>query len=188
MSRVFTLSVAVALVAGVAFAEEIKSGLQPGERIPAFDVVKVAGAVDDGVDVGDQLCYRCKYGARPMVMVFTRSTDKSVAELAQQLNDLVAKNSEQQLRAFVNVIGENRDALETSAKKFGTSNKLSNVPVVVPVEFENGPGNYGVTETAEVTVILAKGSKVIANHAFAPGKFDEAGVKSVVGSVPQLLK
>lgn len=55
-----TLGLAVALAATTAAvgAAELKSGLQPGESVPAFDVVKCSGAVDDGVNVGRQLCYR----------------------------------------------------------------------------------------------------------------------------------
>lgn len=44
--------------AATAGAEELKSGLQEGDFVGAFDVVKCAGADDDGVKEGRQLCYR----------------------------------------------------------------------------------------------------------------------------------
>jgi hypothetical protein len=44
------------------------------------------------------------------------------------------------------------------------------VPVVVPVEFENGPDNYGINPKAEVTVLVAKDSKVVSNYAFDKGR------------------
>lgn len=37
-------------------AGELKSGPQVGESVGAFNVVKCSG-VDDGVSVGEQLCY-----------------------------------------------------------------------------------------------------------------------------------
>jgi hypothetical protein len=46
------------LIATAAWADDLKSGLQPGKSVPAFDVVKCGGAPDDGVAVGRQLCYR----------------------------------------------------------------------------------------------------------------------------------
>jgi hypothetical protein len=58
--RVFTsfgVAAAFAVAAVVASAEELKSGLQVGDQVGAFDVVKVAGP-EDGVKVGDKLCYR----------------------------------------------------------------------------------------------------------------------------------
>ena len=77
--------VAIAATTLVTSADDLKSGLQPGKAIGPFYVTKAAGAKKDGVDVGDNLCYRCKNGRRPQVMVFTRSTDKSVAGLVKQL-------------------------------------------------------------------------------------------------------
>jgi hypothetical protein len=168
-------------------AAELKSGIQPGAEIGPFDVVKCAGP-DDGVKVGSQLCYRCKYGARPIVMVFSRKSDEKIVELAKQLDEQVSRNSEKKLAAFVNLLGDDREALEGDAKKLAEKNKVANVPVVVPVEFENGPGDYGINPKAEVTVILAVGGKVVANHAFEAGKLDEKGVKAILADVPKILK
>ena len=65
-------------------ADNEKSGLQVGERIGAFYVTKLAGAEDDGVAVGKNLCYRCKNGGRPQVMVFT-PTLKAIFTIGQSL-------------------------------------------------------------------------------------------------------
>lgn len=60
MRTLWRCSVAAVFLAGVATAgaEELKSGLQVGDSVGAFDVVKCAGAEDDGVKEGRQLCYR----------------------------------------------------------------------------------------------------------------------------------
>jgi hypothetical protein len=52
------LAAAVAATTGVTRAEDFKSGLPVGTPVEAFQVVKCGGAVDDGVKVGAQLCYR----------------------------------------------------------------------------------------------------------------------------------
>ena len=54
----FGLAAAVLLGAASIGAEELKSGLQVGKGVPAFDVVKCGGAPKDGVAEGKQLCYR----------------------------------------------------------------------------------------------------------------------------------
>ena len=46
------------LMSTAAPADELKSGLQVGQSVGPFDVVKCGGAPDDGVSVGQQLCYR----------------------------------------------------------------------------------------------------------------------------------
>jgi hypothetical protein len=56
--RIATCFVAAALVTAAASAEELKSGLQPGQSVGAFQVVKCGGAPDDGVKIGGELCYR----------------------------------------------------------------------------------------------------------------------------------
>lgn len=187
----FSLSMVAALslvlATSVTNGEELKSGLQPGQPIGAFDVLKCAGAADDGVKVGAQLCYRCKYGSRPMVMVFSRSSAEPVVKLAKELDAAVAKNSDKQLKAFVNLLGSDREQIETTAKQIGEKNKLANVPVVVPVEFENGPDDYGINPKAEVTVLVAKGGKITASHAFAKGELNDKAVASVVAEAQKLV-
>jgi hypothetical protein len=36
----------------------LKSGLQVGDSVGAFDVIKCGGVEDDGVSFGQKLCYR----------------------------------------------------------------------------------------------------------------------------------
>ena len=121
-------------------------------------------------------------------MVFARSTGGAVAELAKQLNSAVGENEAKQLTAFINVLGTNRAAAEKSAKALADSAKTDKVPVVVPVENENGPANYGINPDAEVTVIVANKGVVVASQGFASGKFDKAAVASVLDDVKSTLK
>lgn len=181
------IAAVLTLSAGLAAAEEVKSGLGAGEKIPAFIVAKVGGADADGVEVGKELCYRCKYGARPQVMIFTRTTSGEVASLTKQLNEVVAANADKQLSAFVNVMNADKAAAETAAKELAAAGS-ANVPVVVPVENENGPANYGINPDAEVTVLIANKMAVVASHGFAPGKFDGEAVKKILGEVESAIK
>ena len=187
MKQVLSFAVvAVLAVSGLSVsAEDLKSGLKEGDAIGAFDVTKCAGATEDKVEVGANLCYRCKNGSRPQVMVFTRSSDAKVVALVKQLDEQIKKNDEAQLRAFVNVLGESKDAASGEAKKLCASTKAEKIPFVVPNEFENGPEDYGINAKAEVTVILAYEGKVKANHAFA--KASDLNVDAVVGDLKKIL-
>lgn len=179
---------ALAFSAAVALAGDVKSGLQTGSKIGAFNVMKCAGADEDGVKVGDELCYRCRYGSRPQVMVFTRTTNGQVAELAKKLNSAVADNEDKKLSAFINVLGTDKSAAEKSAKALAAEAKTDKVPVVVPVESENGPADYGINPDAEVTVIVALRGTVVASEGFAPGKFNTEAVATVLDDVKSVLK
>lgn len=187
MKRFQSLVCALAvLVSGAsAFAEDIKSGLKEGDAIGAFNVTKCAGAESDKVAVGDNLCYRCKNGSRPQVMVFTRSNDAKVVALVKQLDAQIKKNEEAKLTAFVNLLGDSKETASDAAKKLAAETKAENVPFVVPNEFENGPEDYGINAKAAVTVILAEGGKVKANHAVA--KSADLNVDAVVADLKKIL-
>ena len=85
-------------------------------------------------------------------MIFARKSDAALASLVKQLDALVEKHADKKLSAFVNFVGDDRDALEAEAKQFAADHKIANLPIVVPIEFTNGPENFGIHPDAEVTV------------------------------------
>jgi hypothetical protein len=177
---------AVSFGAMVVSAAELKSGLEPGVKAGAFQVVKIGGAEGDGVKVDDQLCYRCKNSGKPQVMVFTRVGGDAVAKLTKELNAAVAANEDKQLTAFVNVMNADKPAAEKAAKELAKDS--AKVPVVVPVEFENGPANYGINPDAEVTVLIANKLTVISSKGFPKGELSDEAIANVVKSVKESLK
>jgi hypothetical protein len=185
MSRLFLGSVlTAALVASVAVAADPAKGLKQGDSIGAFYVTKVAGAPDDNVKSGQELCYRCKYGQRPMVMVFTRKAGDKVTQLVSQLDKAIAENSDSQLKGFVTVMGADQSSLKESAKQIAESSKSKMVPVTVAADSENGPANYRLDPNAEVTIVVANESQVVATHTFAADSID---VAAVMKEVKQML-
>jgi hypothetical protein len=184
---VFSLGLVVAMaVSGVVRAENVvKSGPQTGDSLGAFYVTKIAGAEDDGVEVDENLCYRCRNGRKPQVIVFTRSTDPKVAELVSKLDKAVAENASSKLCVFVNLLGDDKESLQKEAKQMAASTSAKNVPFVVPNEFENGPDNYGISADAEVTITLASDLGVKASHAVT--KAGDLDVEKVLGDLQKIL-
>ncbi|MEM8670228.1 MAG: hypothetical protein AAGG48_22065 [Planctomycetota bacterium] len=188
MKNLFVLSlglvVALAMSTSVQ-ADNVKSGPQTGDGLGAFYVTKIAGAANDGVKEGRNLCYRCKNGPKPQVIVFTRSTDPKVAELVQKLDKAIEKNESSKLCVFVNMLGEDKDDLEATAKSFAAKSKAKNVPFVVPNEFENGPDNYGINAKADITITLASDLGVKASHAVTDAK--DLNVDNVIKDLAKIL-
>ena len=185
---VTTLSAALLLtLVGTLQAGDLKSGLQPGDELGAFDVEKCAGAVNDGKEVGANFCYRCMLGNKPVVMVFARKADERLAELVKHLEEEITEHEEQKLSSFVNLLGKDADALKSEAKDFGAKHKLENVAIVVPQDNENGPEDYKINPEAETTVLIYRQGKVEANHAFAPGELDEKGIQAVIADTDKIL-
>jgi len=108
-----------------------------------------------------------------------------LASLVKELDKLVAEHKDKQAASFVNVIGEDQEKLEETAKKLGE--KAENVPFVVPVEYEAGPKDYGINPEAGVTVMIYRGQKILANHAIAPGKLDDKAIKAIVADASKVF-
>lgn len=182
------LVAALALVTAGVQAAELKSGPQPGDDVGAFQVEKVAGAVNDNVESGKHLCYRCMLGSKPVVMVFARKADANLASLATELDKKITANSDKKLSSFVNLLGKDPGALKSQAKDFATKNKLENVAIVVPEENENGPADYQINPAADVTVLIYRNGKVAANHAVSAGKLDKAEVDKILADTKKILE
>ena len=183
--RKFVSAVAVALavvVSGIAGAADIKSGLQVGDYPGAFNVTDVTGP-----SAGTKLCYRCQYGARPVVSIFARKMDDNVVKLVKELDAVVAKNAEEKkMAAFVTVLTNDPDAAEGQLKKVAEEQKIQRTPLTV---FENtsGPAKYKIDEKAEVTVMMWVDSDVKVNYAFAAGELNAESVAKVLADTQKIL-
>jgi hypothetical protein len=186
--RTFGLAFAVLAIAGIVRAGELKSGPQVGEDVGAFEVTKVAGAPNDDVPAGEELCYRCKLGNRPVVMVFARKSDEQLANLVKELDKVVAKNTDKKMGSFVNLLGDDMAALKSEAKKLAEKSKPENVAVVIPADHKEGPSNYSINPDADVTVLIYKGGKVEANHALPTGKLSKTEVAKIIEDTSKILK
>ena len=127
-------------------------------------------------------------GNKPVVMVFSRKADKSLASLVKELDKTVASNADQKLSSFVNLIGDKPDTLKSSAKEFAAKNKVENVALVVPHENENGPAEFNISPQAEVTVTIYRNGKVVASHAVGSGGLDSSEIQSIIADTGKILK
>lgn len=121
-------------------------------------------------------------------MIFARKSDAALASLVKQLDEAIEKHQDDKLKAFVSLLGDDRDKLEQEAGDLVAKAKIANIPVVVPVENESGPANYGISPDAELTVLFNRGLEVKANHAYAAGKFKKSEVGSLLDDLSKILK
>lgn len=172
--------------AGTACADtSTEDSLKQGDSIGVFYVTKVAGAEDDGVEPGEELCYRCRYGSRPMVIVFARDTGGKVTDLVKQIEAAVTKNEDASLKGLLTLIGEDAASLKEDASKIAEKAGVKNVPVVVAKETKTGPLNYKLAGDAAVTIVIAKDSQVVNTHVFSADKID---IAAVMADVQQIVR
>jgi hypothetical protein len=183
MRKFFALCVTSLVVAGFQSvnAADLKSGLQVDEYPPAFYVTDVTGPA-----ASTKLCYRCQYGARPVVSLFVRKMDENTTKLVKELDAVVGKNGERRMAAFVTVLAEDPDAQEAALKKVAEENKIAHTPLTV---FENtvGPAKYNINAKADVTVMMWVDSNVKVNHALEAGKLDAEAISKIVKDTEKIL-
>ncbi len=167
--------------------EKIKSGPQPGDKLEAFDVTKLAGAGNDNVEVGKKLCYRCLLGDRPVVMVFTSQLDLELANLIQALDKAVGDNGDKKLASFVNLMGNDSDTLKLAADAIVQHLNVKNIAIVMPEDTTKGPESYKLNPDVATTVLIYREGTVKANYALPLGQLDQEAVKKILKDTKKML-
>ncbi len=179
MKMIHLSLVGVFAVAGLAMAAE--KSLSVGDPVPAFNVRDITGP-----NKGKTLCYRCKFGDRPVVTIFTRDTNENVVALVKDIDAQVAKNSDKKMASFVVVLTNDADATEAKLAEIAKKEGIKHVPLTV-IEGDAGPDGYGVKEDAETTVMMWVDGELKVNEAFGKGKLSKDAVKTVSAETKKIL-
>lgn len=183
MKRLVGIATLCALIgAGLVVAgDSVKSGLPEGKSVPAFYVTDVTGP-----SAGKSLCYRCRYGARPVVTIFTHKVDENIESLVAQIDKKVGDNKSARMAAFVVVLSDKPKDEVSHLKEVAKKSGIKHTPLTT---FENaeGPAEYELSKDAETTVMMWVDSTVKVNHAFAKGKLDKKAVESIVSDTAKIL-
>ena len=188
MRAACVMAVALAFGVAVVASAEVTSGPAVGDMVGAFTVTKVTGNPDDGVADGRTLCYRCKMGQRPVVMIFARSADEKLAKLCKELDEEFEEHADDKLTGFVNMIGSDAESLKKASADFVAKHGIKRLAFVVPEDTQHGPPDFKIAPDADLTVVCYKGGKVQANHAFSKGQLDDAKIEAIVKASCSLVE
>ena len=168
--------------AGAASAADVKSGLKDDEFVPAFNVYDCTGEKK-----GESLCYRCRYGGRPVVSIFARKIDDKLTKLIQEVDKTVGENKDEQMAAFVVLLTDDPDAAEQELVELAEKNKIKHTPLTT-FDGEAGPPEYKISKEADVTVLMWNQSKVKSNHGFEKDKLDDKSIATVLKDAKKLTE
>lgn len=182
MARILFAAVAAVAVSTIAIAAELKSGPQPGEKVPGpFHPLNING---DGA--GQKKCLYCENGYNPVAVVFARTADCPMTQkLIKELDAVTAKNSGCEMGSYVVYLSD-EDKLETKLKEFAEKNKLEKI--VLSIESPSGPPAYKIAKDADVTVLLYTEQETKVNHTFKKGELDDKAIKTIVSDVSKITK
>lgn len=151
-----------------AIGKPIFSGPQPGEKLPPFTAIGLAGALEDehfdaATLAGDEL----------HLLIFAkeaRTFGRFISNLAQQLNTIESNSKRKWEMSFI-VINDDPNDVE---QKFEWVKRSLPDFVRAGLSQEGGsagPPAYGLDRTLTATVIVAKGGKVVYNLPYISDAF-----------------
>jgi len=168
---------AAGMVAASAFAA-VESGLKPGTPTSAFQVVDVTGP-----HKGQQLCYRCSYGAAPVIAAFVNGDVTKSAGLVANIQKLVDARKDKGLKTFVVYMGGPN--LKTTIEKVATEHNIS-IPLVFLPQGTSADdvAAYKISTEAKNTVLIWKQGTVRQNFV----DVDRTSFPTVEKAVDEMLK
>jgi hypothetical protein len=186
MLKVVVPSLALILASFVAVSAaekstELDSGLKPGAFVPAFNVRDITGP-----QKGKTLCYRCRYGGKPVVNIFAREITPELTALIKNVDKQVGENKDKRMSAFVVFLSDDADTIEPKIKALAKKHKLT-IPLTI-IEDVAGPEEYKISKDADITVMMWVESEVKVNHAFGKGKLKKENVKKVAAETKKILE
>ena len=106
----------------------LKSGPMVGDHVASFYTRAVTGPL-----MNKSVCYVCRNGQRPVVMVLLRRVDAELKPLMKSLDKLVDGNRAVGLRGFGVLIDNNSVQATSAVQTFAFDNKIS-IPLTISGE------------------------------------------------------
>jgi hypothetical protein len=138
----------------------LQSGLKVGEKVPTFYVRAITGPLKN-----KSVCYVCRNGDRPVVMLFIRKITPELKQLLKQIDREVDEHRAAGLRGFgVFVAGDSKELLP-QVQTLAFDEKIE-LPLTIAAAPSDGSAGRSIHPDAAVTIILYRDQTVIANFAY----------------------
>lgn len=182
MKKFFVACAALVMAsASLVSAAEIQSGLEKGNKVPAFDVKDVTGP-----HKGDELCYRCRYGNQPVVSIFAKEMSDEVVQLSKEIDNVVAKHRDEKMAGFVVLMSDNPEKAAPALTEVAAKHKISQLPLTT-FDGIKGPAGYKINEKADVTVMMWVEGKVKVSQGLSKSDLTKETIAKLVSETKTIL-
>jgi hypothetical protein len=168
-------------IATSAARNQLESGPKTGSPIHQFFVRAVTGPHRNR-----SVCYVCRYGSRPVVMVLIQKPDPKIATLLKAIDAIVDDNRVSGLRSF-GVLVTDESARAVPILQTMAFDEQIRMPLTAATTAIAGPSCHKLHEDAATTVILYRNQQAVRSFAFAAGKIDERSIKPLIDGVKRLI-
>lgn len=177
----YRLIAATAVVLLSCIPTSAEDTLEIGAVVREFYVKDVTGPA-----AGTELCYRCRYGNRPVVTVFTRKIDERLTAMVRELNGVVGENADSDMAGFVVLMTDDPAKHEDSLKTLVEEHEIEHLPLTI-FDDAYGPRAYRLSREAEVTVMMWLDGLLVVNETFDSGDLSDEVISGVIEDTAKIL-
>ncbi len=159
----------------------LESGPKIGSTIHQFFVRAVTGPHRNR-----SVCYVCRYGSRPVVMVLIQESDPKIATLLKAIDSVVDDNRVSGLRSFGVLVTDESARAVPILQTMAFDEKIR-MPLTAATTAIAGSSCHNLHEDAATTVILYRGQQAVRNFAFEMGGISERSIRPVMKSIEKLI-
>ncbi len=160
--------------------EPLQSGLNVGEKVPTFYVRAVTGPLKN-----KSVCYVCRNGDRPVVMIFVRQITPELKRLLKEIDHEVDRHRAAGLRSFAVFLAGENDELLPRVQTLAFDEKI-NLPLTIAAAPSDGSAGRTIHRDAAVTVVLYRDQTVTANFALRAAELNVGAIETIVKSTRAL--
>lgn len=161
-------------------AEPLQSGLKVGEKVHTFYVRAITGPLKN-----KSVCYVCRNGDRPVVMIFVRRISPQLKKLLKGIDAEIDAHRAEGLRGFgVFLAGEGNELLP-QVQTLAFDEKL-NLPLTIAAAPSDGSAGGTIHPDAAVTVMLYRDLTVTANFAYRAEELQDQEIERILKGIRTL--
>jgi hypothetical protein len=154
----------------------------PDGEVPSFYVRAVTGPL-----AGKSVCYVCRNGDRPVVIVMLRDLSPEATSLLKELDQAVNRNRASGLRCFAVLFSDKpqRDSARLQTLAFDEKIEL---PLTIAGEAAMQGSTLAFPPEATLAVITYQDRRIIERFSFSPGGCDAKARQSVLVASERMLR
>jgi hypothetical protein len=161
-------------------AVPLQSGLKVGDKVQTFYVRAITGPLKN-----KSVCYVCRNGDRPVVMIFIRQITPELKKLLKGIDAEIDAHRAAGLRGFgVFLAGEGNELLP-QVQTLAFDEKI-NLPLTIAAAPSDGSAGGTIHPDAAVTVILYRDMTVTANFAYRADELQDREIEKILKGIRAL--
>lgn len=158
------------------------SGPKVGATIHPFFVRAVTGPHRNR-----SVCYVCRYGSRPVVMVVMQKVDPKIGSLLTELDSVIDKNRVSGLRGFGVLVTDESSRAVPILQTMAFDEKI-HMPLTAATTAIAGSGSHNLHPRAATTIILYRGQKAVETIPLKSGGINEKEVSRIRDRVTRFVR